>query len=69
LIDRYAKKAAKKVQGNRQEGPSSCLKLMTGRGTFASWQNVIERAVVLCDGDTFSIDERAETDIASGART
>ena len=32
---------------------------MTGRGTFASCrlQNVIERAVVLCDSDTFSIDE------------
>ena len=55
-IDRYAKKAGKRFRAISKE----TLQLFQADdwpGNVRELQNVIERAVVLCDGDTFSIDE------------
>ncbi len=56
LIDRYAQKAGKKFS----EISSKTLELLQGYhwpGNIRELQNVIERAVIVCDGQTFSIDE------------
>jgi formate hydrogenlyase transcriptional activator len=56
LIDRYGKKAGKKFTCIAK----STLELFQAYdwpGNIRELQNVIERAVVLCDGETFSIDE------------
>ena len=55
-IDRYGKKAGKKFRAISKQ----TLELFVTYewpGNVRELQNVIERAVVLCDGDTFSIDE------------
>jgi PAS domain S-box-containing protein len=56
LIDRYAKKAAKKF-GAISKKTLELFKAYDWPGNVRELQNVIERAVVLADGDTFSIDE------------
>jgi formate hydrogenlyase transcriptional activator len=56
LIDRYSKKAGKKFTRIAK----STLELFQAYdwpGNIRELQNVIERAVVLCDGDIFAIDE------------
>jgi formate hydrogenlyase transcriptional activator len=56
LIDRFAKKAGKRFTSITQR----TLELFMGYdwpGNIRELQNVIERAVVLCDGETFSVDE------------
>src|ERR1700732_3356710 len=56
LIDRYAKKAGK----NFNDVTKKTLELFQAYewpGNIRELQNVIERAVILCDGETFSIDE------------
>jgi formate hydrogenlyase transcriptional activator len=56
FIDRYAKKAGK----NFRDITSKTLALFQGYhwpGNIRELQNVIERAVILCDGETFSVDE------------
>jgi len=56
LVTRYAQKGGKKFR----DITSKTLQLFqTYRwpGNIRELQNVIERAVVLCDGDTFSVDE------------
>jgi formate hydrogenlyase transcriptional activator len=56
LIDRYAKKTGMKFR----DVTSKTLALFQAYewpGNIRELQNVIERAVVLCDGETFSIDE------------
>ena len=68
LVTRYAQKAGKKFR----DITSKTLQLFqTYRwpGNIRELQNVIERAIVLCDGDTFSVDEswlRQESSPASG---
>jgi formate hydrogenlyase transcriptional activator len=68
LIDRYAKKAGKRFQ----EITSKTLELFQEYrwpGNIRELQNVIERAIILCDGETFSVDEswlRQESAPASG---
>jgi formate hydrogenlyase transcriptional activator len=56
LIDRYAKKAGKKFR----DITSKTLELFQSYdwpGNIRELQNVIERAVIICDGATFTVDE------------
>jgi len=56
FVDRYAQKAGKKFR----DITSKTLALFQGYhwpGNIRELQNVIERAVILCDSETFSIDE------------
>src|SRR5262249_26174140 len=56
LTDRYAKKAGKKIKAI----PNRTLELFRAYdwpGNIRELQNVIERAVILSDGETFSVDE------------
>jgi formate hydrogenlyase transcriptional activator len=55
LVERYAQKAGKRFRRICKE----TLDLFNGYswpGNVRELQNVIERAVILCEGDTFSVD-------------
>jgi formate hydrogenlyase transcriptional activator len=56
LVERYAKKAGKSIRKIKKE-TLDLFRAYEWAGNVRELQNVIERAVVLCDGDTFSIDE------------
>src|SRR5258708_2131367 len=56
LVERYAKKAGKTIR-NITSQTLDLFPAPQWPGNVRELQNVIERAVVLCDGDTFSIDE------------
>ena len=56
FIERYAKKAGKKIR-NIQKQTSELFQTYDWPGNIRELQNVIERAVVLCDSETFAIDE------------
>jgi transcriptional regulator with PAS, ATPase and Fis domain len=56
LIDHYSKKVGKKIQ-NINKKTLQLFQDYKWPGNIRELQNVIERAVVLCDSDTFSIDE------------
>ena len=56
FIERYAKKAGKKIRNIRKQ-TSELFQAYDWPGNIRELQNVIERAVVLCDGETFAIDE------------
>lgn len=56
LIERYAKKAGKKIRRLRKQ-TLELFQAYSWPGNIRELQNVIERAVVLCDGETFSVDE------------
>ena len=56
LIDRYERRAAKKIR--TIEGKTmKLLKAYDWPGNIRELQNVIERAVILCETDTFTVDE------------
>ena len=63
LIDRYAKKAGKKIR-NINKKTLDLLQTYDWPGNIRELQNVIERAVILCDGETFSVDEAWLTRVA-----
>ena len=68
LVDRYAKKAGKRF-GDIAGKTLEMFQKYHWPGNIRELQNVIERAVILCDGKTFSIDEswlRQESSPASG---
>jgi len=56
LIERYAKKAGKKI-GRIEQKTLNLFQAYKWPGNIRELQNVVERAVILCDGGTFSVDE------------
>ena len=56
LVERYASKAGKKIR-NISKKTLDLFQRYDWPGNVRELQNVIERSVVLCDGDTFSVDE------------
>jgi transcriptional regulator with GAF, ATPase, and Fis domain len=56
FIDRYARKAGKNIRHVSRE-TLELLQSYAWPGNIRELQNVIERSVILCETDTFSIDE------------
>jgi formate hydrogenlyase transcriptional activator len=56
LTARYAQKAGKKIQGI-QKRTLELLQSYRWPGNFRELQNVIERAMILCDAEILSVDE------------
>jgi transcriptional regulator with GAF, ATPase, and Fis domain len=56
FIDRYARKAGKHFK-NVEKRTLQVLKSYPWPGNIRELQNVIERSVILCESETFSIDE------------
>jgi formate hydrogenlyase transcriptional activator len=55
LIDRYGKKAGKKIRNIAKEA-LDLFQAYDWPGNIRELQNVVERAVIFCDGETFSVD-------------
>jgi len=74
LVERYAKRAGKKISQIKKR-TLDLFQAYDWPGNIRELQNVIERAVILCDGETFSVDEtwlqrkpnRQSLSMASGA--
>jgi formate hydrogenlyase transcriptional activator len=56
LVERYAKRAGKKIRNITKE-TLNLLEAYDWPGNIRELQNVVERAIVLCDGETFSVDD------------
>ncbi len=56
LIERYAKKAGKKIRSIEKK-TLNLFQAYRWPGNIRELQNVVERAVILCEGETFSVDE------------
>ncbi len=56
LIDRYAQKTGKKLRSISKE-TLDLFQAYDWPGNIRELQNVIERSVILCEGETFSVDE------------
>src|SRR5213080_3898025 len=56
LVERFAKRAGKKIT-RIEKRTMALLQAYDWPGNVRELQNVIERAVVLCDSETFAIDE------------
>jgi len=56
LIERYAKKAGKKLRRIAKQ-TLAVLQAYAWPGNIRELQNVIERAVILCEGETFAVEE------------
>jgi|GEM_PF-309653 len=56
FVERYAKKAGKKIK-NISKKTYDLFQSYDWPGNIRELQNVVERAVILCDGETFSVDE------------
>jgi len=56
LIERYAKKAGKQIK-NIQKETLELFQAYDWPGNIRELQNVIQRAIVLCESETFSVDE------------
>ena len=55
FIDRYARKAGKRIR-NIEKSTMELLLEYSWPGNIRELQNVVERSVILCDGDTISVD-------------
>jgi formate hydrogenlyase transcriptional activator len=56
LVERYAKKVGKRF-GHIKKSTLAVFQAYDWPGNIRELQNVVERAVILCDGETFSVDE------------
>ena len=56
LIERYGEKAGKKIRKITKD-TLDLFQVYDWPGNIRELQNVVERAVILCDGETFSVDE------------
>jgi DNA-binding NtrC family response regulator len=56
FIDRYARKAGKSIRGVNKK-TMDLLRSYPWPGNIRELQNVIERSVILCESETFSVDE------------
>jgi formate hydrogenlyase transcriptional activator len=56
LVERYAKRAGKRISHITKK-TLDLFQAYDWPGNIRELQNVIERAVILCDGETFSVDE------------
>ncbi len=56
LVERFAKRVGKKIT-RIEKRTMALLQAYAWPGNVRELQNVIERAVVLCEGETFSIDD------------
>jgi formate hydrogenlyase transcriptional activator len=56
LIERYARKAGKKIRHIKKK-TLELFQRYDWPGNIRELQNVIERAVILCDGEEFAVDE------------
>jgi formate hydrogenlyase transcriptional activator len=56
LVERYARRAGKRVS-HIKEKTLAILQAYDWPGNVRELQNVIERAVILCDGEAFTVDE------------
>jgi len=56
FIDRYAAKAAKRIR-RVEKRTAELFEEYDWPGNIRELQNVIERAMILCDSDTFSVEE------------
>jgi len=56
LVERYAKRAGKKISHIKKK-TQDLFQAYDWPGNIRELQNVVERAVILCDGETFSVDE------------
>ena len=63
LIDRYAQKAGKKIR-NIDKKTMELFHTYDWPGNIRELQNVVERAVILCEGETFFVDEAWLTRVA-----
>src|SRR6266542_2325051 len=63
LIDRYAQKSGKKIR-NISKKSLELFQAYDWPGNIRELQNVVERAVILCDGETFCVDETWLTRVA-----
>jgi formate hydrogenlyase transcriptional activator len=56
LVDRYAQKAGKRIR-TIKKATLTLFQTYDWPGNIRELQNVIERAVILCEGDTFEVDD------------
>jgi len=56
FIDRYARKAGKTIRGINKKSLDS-LRSYPWPGNIRELQNVIERSVIVCESENFSVDE------------
>jgi formate hydrogenlyase transcriptional activator len=56
LVERYTKRSGKRIRNTRKDS-LALLQSYDWPGNIRELQNVIERAVILCEGETLSVDE------------
>jgi PAS domain S-box-containing protein len=56
LVERYAKRTGKKIRHIKRK-TLELFQAYDWPGNIRELQNVVERAVILCEGETFSVDE------------